>query len=76
MDAAMGAADQGESKMKDYFIYYRGQNINQLQARSEADALKRHFKQFSKGSYKTVAKAIDSLPAEFEKAIADSQQAA
>lgn len=59
--------------MKEFYIYYRGQNINQLRAKDAEAALAKHFKQFSAGSYQTIAMPIDSTMEAFQHAIQQSQ---
>jgi uncharacterized membrane protein len=59
--------------MKEFYIYYRGQNINQVRAKNAEAALIKHHKTFAKGSYQTVAMAVDSSIEAFQHAMQQSQ---
>jgi len=60
--------------MKEFYIYYRSQNINQIRAKNAAAALAKHYKSFAKGSKgREIACAADSSMAEFEAAMRESE---
>lgn len=59
--------------MQEFYIYYRGQNINQVKAKDAKAALAEHFKEFSQGAYQSVAMPIASSMEAFELARQQSQ---
>lgn len=59
--------------MKEFYIYYMGQNINQVRAKDAKQALAKHFKKFASGKYQEVAMPEDSTMEAFQHAMRQSE---
>lgn len=59
--------------MKEFYIYYRGQNINQVRAKDAKAALAKHYKTFDSGAYQEVPCPADSSQEAFAYARKQSE---